>query len=113
MPPKYEIAAADWPKDTEEARALLTNYGRYLAASPTGSAGVCIVGYETELRDLPGKYLAKEADLLLARVQGESAAVSYTHLDVYKRQNPSLCIFPDGRVAGSTADCGRSGRPPG
>jgi putative acetyltransferase len=73
MPPKYEIAAADWPKDTEEARALLTNYGRYLAASPSGSAGVCIVGYETELRDLPGKYLAKEADLLLARVQGESA----------------------------------------
>ena len=73
MPPKYEIAAADWPKDTEEARALLTNYGRYLAATPSGSAGVCIVGYETELRDLPGKYLEKEADLLLARVQGEAA----------------------------------------
>jgi len=73
MSAKYEIAAACWPKDIEEARALLTNYGRYLAASPTGSAGVCIVGYETELRDLPGKYLAKEADLLLARVQDEAA----------------------------------------
>jgi hypothetical protein len=73
MPAKYEIAAAGWPKDIEEARALLTNYGRYLAATPSGSAGVCIVGYETELRDLPGKYLEKEADLLLARVQGEAA----------------------------------------
>jgi putative acetyltransferase len=73
MPAKYEIAAACWPKDIEEARALLTNYGRYLAANPSGSAGVCIVGYENELRDLPGKYLAKEADLLLARVQGEAA----------------------------------------
>ncbi len=73
MPAKYAIAAACWPKDIEEARALLTNYGRYLAASPSGSAGVCIAGYETELRDLPGKYLKKEADLLLARVQGEAA----------------------------------------
>jgi putative acetyltransferase len=73
MPAKYEIAAAGWPKDIEEARALLTNYGRYLAATPSGSAGVCSVGYETELRDLPGKYLEKEADLLLARVQGEAA----------------------------------------
>jgi putative acetyltransferase len=73
MPAKYEIAAACWPKDTEEARALLTNYGQYLAASPSGSAGVCIAGYDAELRGLPGKYLGNSADLLLARVQGEAA----------------------------------------
>jgi ribosomal protein S18 acetylase RimI-like enzyme len=73
MTVKYEIAVACWPKDTEVARALLTNYGQYLAASPSGSAGVCIAGYETELRGLPGKYLEKEAELLLARVQGEAA----------------------------------------
>jgi putative acetyltransferase len=73
MSAKYDITAARWPKDTEEARTLLTNYGCYLAASPSGSAGVCLEGYDAELRGLPGKYLKKEADLLLARVQGEVA----------------------------------------
>jgi putative acetyltransferase len=72
-PAEYEIAAARWPEDTEEARTLLMRYGQYLAASPSGSAGVCIPGYEAELQALPGKYVAKEADLLLARVQGEPA----------------------------------------
>jgi putative acetyltransferase len=72
-PAKYEIAAARWPDDTVEARALLSRYGQYIAASPSGSAGVCIAGYEAELQGLPGKYLEKYADLLLARVQGEAA----------------------------------------
>jgi len=63
-----EIAPARWPEDTEQARALLTNYGEYLASSPSS---VCIPGYEAELRGLPGKYVGKEADLLLARVKGE------------------------------------------
>jgi putative acetyltransferase len=70
---KYEIAPARWPEDTEQARALLKNYGEYLASSPSGAAGVCIPGYEAELRGLPGKYAGKEADLLLARVSGEGA----------------------------------------
>jgi putative acetyltransferase len=70
---EYEIAPARWPEDTEEARALLTNYGKYLASSPSGAAGVCIPGYEAELRGLPGKYVDQEADLLLARVKGEGA----------------------------------------
>ena len=70
---QYEIAAARWPEDTERARALLTSYGQYLAASPSGSAGVCIAGYEAELRGLPGKYAETEADLLLARVGDETA----------------------------------------
>jgi putative acetyltransferase len=70
---EYEIAPARWPEDTEQARALLTNYGEYLASSPSGAAGVCIPGYEAELRGLPGKYVGKEADLLLARVKGEGA----------------------------------------
>src|ERR1700691_5977153 len=70
---QYEVAAARWPEDTERARALLTSYGRYLAASPSGSAGVCIAGYEAELRGLPGKYAETEADLLLARVGDETA----------------------------------------
>ena len=51
----------------------LKNYGEYLASSPAGAAGVCIPGYEAELRGLPGKYLENEADLLLARVNGEGA----------------------------------------
>jgi len=70
---EYEIAPARWPEDTEQARALLTNYGKYLASSPSGAAGVCIPGYEAELRGLPGKYVEQEADLLLARVKGEGA----------------------------------------
>jgi putative acetyltransferase len=68
-----EIAPARWPEDTELARALLTNYGQYLAASSGGAAGICLTGYDAELRGLPGKYLQEEADLLLARVHGEGA----------------------------------------
>ena len=57
----------------ERARALLTSYGQYLAASHSGSVGVCIAGYEAELLGLPGKYAETEADLLLARVGDETA----------------------------------------
>jgi putative acetyltransferase len=70
---EYEIAPARWPEDLEQACVLLKNYGEYLASSPSGAAGVCIPGYEAELRGLPGKYVGKEADLLLARVNGEGA----------------------------------------
>jgi putative acetyltransferase len=70
---EYEIAPARWPEDTEQARALLAGYGKYLASSPSGAAGVCIPGYEAELRSLPGKYAEPGADLLLARVKGEGA----------------------------------------
>ena len=72
-PDKYQIAVARWPEETEVARALLTHYGQYLAASPAGSTGVCIVGYDGELRGLPGKYAESKADLLLAWVRGEAA----------------------------------------
>jgi putative acetyltransferase len=70
---EYEIAPAHWPEDIEQARALLTNYGRFLTASPVGAAGLCLIGYDAELRSLPGKYADKEADLLLARIKGEGA----------------------------------------
>jgi putative acetyltransferase len=70
---EYEIAAARWPEDIGQARTLLKNYGEYLTSSPSGAAGVCIPGYEAELGGLPGKYLGKEADLLIARVNGEGA----------------------------------------
>jgi putative acetyltransferase len=70
---EYEIAPARWPEDIEQARSLLRNYGAYLASSPSGSASVCIPGFEAELRALPGKYVGKDADLLLARVNGEGA----------------------------------------
>jgi putative acetyltransferase len=70
---EYEIAPARWPEDLKQACVLLKNYGEYLASSPSGAAGVCIPGYEAELRGLPGKYVGKEADLLLVRVNGEGA----------------------------------------
>jgi GNAT superfamily N-acetyltransferase len=70
---QYEIVTARWPEDTGQAHTLLTSYGQYLAASPVGAAGLCLAGYEAELRGLPGKYLEESADLLLARVHGEGA----------------------------------------
>jgi putative acetyltransferase len=70
---EYEIAPAHWPEDTVQARALLASYGRFLTVSPVGAAGLCLIGYDAELRGLPGKYAGKEADLLLARVKGEGA----------------------------------------
>jgi putative acetyltransferase len=70
---QYTIAPARWPEDAERARTLLANYGRYLASDPTGSTGICITGYDAELRGLPGKYAGNDADLLLATVQGEPA----------------------------------------
>jgi ribosomal protein S18 acetylase RimI-like enzyme len=73
MAAEYEIAPARWPEDTEQARALLTNYGQFLTASPVGAAGMGLIGYEAEVRALPGKYADKDADLLLARVKGEGA----------------------------------------
>jgi putative acetyltransferase len=69
----YEIAPACWPQDTEHALKLLTNYGRYLAASPVAAAGMCFADYEALLRGLPGKYAESDADLLLARIKGEVA----------------------------------------
>jgi putative acetyltransferase len=70
---RYKILPARWPEDTEEARKLLVDYAQYLAANPMSGAGICIVNYDAELRDLPGKYAAPGADLLLARVDGNGA----------------------------------------
>lgn len=70
---EYEIAPARWPQDREEALRLLTNYGRHLAASPVGAAGMSLARYEAELRGLPGKYAETQADLLLARVGNQAA----------------------------------------
>jgi putative acetyltransferase len=70
---EYEIAPARWPEDGEETLRLLTNYGRYLAASPVGAAGMRLAGYEAELRALPGKYAEAHADLLLARIRNQAA----------------------------------------
>ena len=41
--------------------------------------------------------LADEYDALVM-VDDSHAAVSYTHLDVYKRQTLALFWFPDGRI---------------
>jgi putative acetyltransferase len=69
----YEIAPARWPEDAEHALRLLTNYGRFLAASPVAAAGMCFADYEAQIRGLPGKYADTDADLLLARMKGQVA----------------------------------------
>ena len=81
---EYEIAPACWPQDTEQARGLLTNYGKYLASSPSGAAGVCIPGYESELRGLPGKYAEEEADLLWRGLWVKGRVVSRLHEECWR-----------------------------
>jgi putative acetyltransferase len=89
MPTQFDIAPARWPEDLEAARTLLTHYGQFLAASPVGAAGVCLIDYEAQVRDLPGKYAGRDADLLLARRNGETAGcVALTHR-----------VLPDGSLA--------------
>jgi len=73
MSADYEIVPARWPEDLAQARALLSHYGQFLTASPVGATGVCLIGYEAELRSLAGKFAEEEADLLLARMKGEEA----------------------------------------
>jgi putative acetyltransferase len=86
---EFEIVLAQWPQDTEEARAMLAHYGQFLAASPVGSTGLCLIGYSAELDALPGKYKEDDADLFLARLQGKVAGC----VAVSKR------VLPDGRLA--------------
>jgi putative acetyltransferase len=73
MSAEYEISPACWPDDIDRARALLNHYGQFLTASAVGTAGMCLIGYEAEVRALPGKFAEPNADLLLARIKGESA----------------------------------------
>ena len=78
------ISPATWPEDIEPARALLKNYGDFLAASPVGSVGICRIGYQAELEALPGKYVESHADMLLARAKGQAAgcvAITERRLD--------------------------------
>jgi ribosomal protein S18 acetylase RimI-like enzyme len=70
---RYDILPARWPEDAEQARMLLADYRHYLESNPSGKGSVCLVGYEAELRSLPGKYATAGADLLLAQVDGEGA----------------------------------------
>ena len=56
-------------EDVAAVRALLRDYGAYLAAHPAGAANICIEGYEQELEGLPKTYFA----LLLAEVDGFAA----------------------------------------
>jgi GNAT superfamily N-acetyltransferase len=67
------ISIAQWPEDTDRARALLTNYGQHLARSPIAATGFCLAGYEEEIRGLPGKYATADADLLIATLDGADA----------------------------------------
>jgi GNAT superfamily N-acetyltransferase len=98
----YEIAPARWPDDTDLARRLLRDYGNYLAGSP---ARVCLIGYEGELRALPGKYGGQQADLLLARVNDAGAGcVAVTRFvlkdGTYAVEMKRLWVEPDFRGLG-------------
>ena len=64
--PQIAIRAAAGDEDITKVRRLMREYGDYLAASPTGAASICLIGYESELATLPEGYLT----ILLAEVDG-------------------------------------------
>jgi ribosomal protein S18 acetylase RimI-like enzyme len=70
--PEIAIRQADGAADVALVRALMVEYGDYLAhlgETSAGAASICIAGYEDELQGLPRPYAA----LLLAEVDGQAA----------------------------------------
>lgn len=65
MPPFTIRAIAD-ASDIATIRALMAEYGDYLAANPAGATNICIQGYREELEALPGPYAPPGGALLLA-----------------------------------------------
>jgi GNAT superfamily N-acetyltransferase len=68
------IRSADTPEDIALVRALMSAYGAYLAANPSGAASINLDGYERELDALPGKYIKPDGVLLLAADGNRGAA---------------------------------------
>jgi putative acetyltransferase len=73
MAMEFEIVPARWPQDIGHVQGLLAHYAQFLAASPVGATGVCLIGFEEELRTIPTKYRGSDADILLARLHGTAA----------------------------------------
>jgi ribosomal protein S18 acetylase RimI-like enzyme len=70
--PEVAIRQADGAADVALVRALMVEYGDYLAhlaETPAGAARICIAGYEDEMEGLPLPYAA----LLLAEMDGLAA----------------------------------------
>lgn len=62
-----DIVLASSPTQVESIRALFTEYAESLGFS------LCFQGFDKELAELPGAYVAPRGRLLLATVNGESA----------------------------------------
>ena len=56
--------------------------------NPGGAAGACLVDEPGEIVEIPERDMEKEVSrgFYLCRREGRNIPVSYTHLDVYKRQ---------------------------
>jgi GNAT superfamily N-acetyltransferase len=63
------IREAHGEQDIAAIRQLMLDYGSFLADGPSGSASICLTGYEQELDGLPNGY----ATILLAEVDGAPA----------------------------------------
>ncbi len=63
---QFVIREAIDATDIATVRALMAEYGDYLAANPAGAAKICIQGYREELESLPGHYAAPGGAMLLA-----------------------------------------------
>ena len=67
------ITQATTSHDFEAIRALFRDYGAYLAAGPSGAAGISIDGFEQEIASLPGPYAFPSGVLLIAHANGATA----------------------------------------
>jgi GNAT superfamily N-acetyltransferase len=67
--PTIAIREAHGDKDLDNVRRLMREYGDHLANNPSGTASICLQGYEEELARLPEGYVT----ILLAEVDGKPA----------------------------------------
>jgi GNAT superfamily N-acetyltransferase len=55
--PKITIRKAAGEQDIAAVRLLMLEYGRHLAANPSGAASICLTGHDQELERLPQGYI--------------------------------------------------------
>ncbi|RXH57550.1 GNAT family N-acetyltransferase [Granulicella sibirica] len=87
------IRSAETTEEIAQVRALMSAYGAYLAANPSGAASINVDGYETELDALPGPYV-RPAGVLLLAADGDRGAACVA----FKPIEPALETDPGERA---------------
>lgn len=94
---RARLVAAREGKELEETRRLFEEYARALDFQ----LGSPLAGFEEELRELPGEYVAPRGRLLLARVRGQPAGcIAVRDLGAGIAETRRLFVRSDFRHAG-------------